>query len=167
LDTTFGTNGSVTHNLGGTAYGLTIQYDGKIIIGGGNGYGDFALARYNADGTLDTTFDGDGKVTTDFGSSFDHALGVLLQGDGKILAVGQSYTNGEIWAIARYNANGALDSSFGGGGKVTTDFGGVATGAVLEWDGKLVVAGYHYGPHSGSTYNYDFALARYWLTSCP
>ena len=74
------------------ATGVALQGDGKIVVvgaGGGDLTSDFALARYNPDGSLDTSFSGDGKQTTDFGR-LDGANGVALQGDGKIVAVGDS-----------------------------------------------------------------------------
>src|SRR6266508_2960252 len=89
LDTSFDGDGKVTTDFGGLdeALGVAIQPDGKIVAAGTNG-GDFALARYNRDGSLDTSFDGDGKVTTDFGAPFDLALGVAIQPDGRIVAAG-------------------------------------------------------------------------------
>ena len=79
-----------------------------------------------ADGDLDPTFGTGGQVTTDFNHSTDIANAVALQTDGKLVVVGQTYTNndysGEDFAIARYNADGTLDTTFGVNGKVTTDF---------------------------------------------
>ena len=106
---------------------MALQGDGKIVVVGtsatGSG-GDFALARYNPNGSLDTSFSGDGKQTTDFGGVGDGATGVALQADGKIVAVGSSRSGGGDFALARYNPNGSLDTSFSGDGKQTTDFGG-------------------------------------------
>ena len=96
----------------------------------------FALARYNPNGSLDTSFSGDGKQTTDFGATRDGATGVALQGDGKIVAVGAagSAATSSDFALARYNPNGSLDTSFSGDGKQTTDFGGVdeANGVAIQ-----------------------------------
>jgi uncharacterized delta-60 repeat protein len=83
---------------------------------------DFALARYNANGTLDTGFDGDGKVITDMGSSYDYGSSVIQQVDGKLVVAGYSDSNNDF-ALARYNADGSLDTSFDGDGKVTTAIG--------------------------------------------
>ena len=136
---------------------MALQGDGKIVaVGGGDAGGgnlDFAIARYNSNGSLDTSFSGDGKLTTDFGGS-EVANGVALQGGGKIVAVGVSGTGS--FALARYNPNGSLDPSFSGDGRQTTDFGDddVATGAAIQGDGKIVVVG---GGGGGD----DFALARY------
>src|SRR6266536_6168109 len=143
LDPSFGTGGQVTTDFGGfdSAQAVAVQSDGKILAAGSSGGGDFALARYNADGTLDSTFGSGGKLTTDFGG-FDVALGVALQADGKIVAVGGG-GSGSDFALARYNADGSLDASFGSGGMVTTDFGGfeAATAVAIQGDGKIVVTG--------------------------
>src|SRR5215468_11669588 len=89
---------------------------------------DFALARYNTNGTLDTTFGTSGKVTTDFAGADDmpsEPSAVALQSDGKIVVVGQTLVGGfNNFALARYNGNGTLDTSFGTSGRVTTDFAG-------------------------------------------
>jgi uncharacterized delta-60 repeat protein len=149
LDTSFSGNGKlVTDFTTGfdEAAGLAIQPDGKIVAAGwaaGNG-GQFALARYNANGSLDTTFSGDGKVATNFTSAFDWATDIALQADGKIVAVGASFTAGGQIAVARYKTNGGLDTTFSGDGKVltniTTGFDG-AGGVVIQPDGKIVAAG--------------------------
>lgn len=171
LDTTFDGDGKVSTdfsaNNNGTdqADSMAIQSDGKIVAAGRaqaipDPYNDFALARYNPDGSLDTTFDADGKLTIDFGGSDepDVALGVAVQPDGRIVAVGHTgFTSDQDFAIARFDSDGGLDSSFGTGGKVSTEFSGsgsdeIAYGVSVQSDGKLVVAGW-----SGV----DFAVARY------
>ena len=170
LDATFGTGGKVTTNYGGDdrGYSLAIQSDGKIVVAGYSNAGgtfDFALARYNTNGSLDTSFSAGGKVTTDFGGSDDLGRSVALQGDGKIVVAGDSNVGSTFdFALARYNTNGSLDTSFGAGGKVTTDFGGSGDGGrsvALQGDGKIVVAG---NAAVGGTA--DFALARY-LAAAP
>src|SRR5438105_1388437 len=87
------------------------------------------LARAT-DGDLDPTFGVGGKVLTDLNHSTDLANGVAIQSDGKLVVVGQTYTNNDFstedFAVARYNTNGTLDTTFGVGGKVTTDFPGLA-----------------------------------------
>src|SRR4029453_11593807 len=113
----------------------------KVAAGGG-GAAHFAPPRYNLNGTLDTTFSGDGTETTDFSGS-DTARGVALQADGKIVAVGAldtSFLGLPKTALARYNADGTLDTSFSGDGKQTTSFPGVehATGVAIQADGKIV-----------------------------
>ncbi|HYY43019.1 MAG TPA: hypothetical protein VE775_09825, partial [Pyrinomonadaceae bacterium] len=159
LDTTFGTGGLVTVDFGtghDVAFGVAVQPDGKIVVVGTN-FNDFLIARLNANGSLDTSFDTDGKVTTDFAGGSDSANAVLIQPDAKIVAAGSAAGD---FALARYNADGSLDTSFDGDGKVTTDFSGGAdaiSGLVRQSDGKLVAAGGATLPGTNS----DFALARY------
>ena len=160
LDPTFGSGGKVTTDFGGfdAASAVVIQPDGRIVAAGRSGGGDFALARYNADGSLDPTFGSGGKVTTDFGGGFDAAFGVALQTDGKIIAVGQGASSFDF-ALARYNGDGSLDPTFGSGGKVTTDFTGGFEDAIavaIQLDGRIVVTGQTF---SGGFQK--FALARY------
>lgn len=138
---------------------VAIQSDGKIIAVGFT-TSDFAIARYNADGTLDMSFDGDGKVTTDFGGTTDQAFSVALQPDGRIIVAGLRITNGpaDDFVVARYNVDGSLDATFDGDGKVATDIGNNfnwAFSVAVQPDGKLVAAGF-----STST-SRDFALVRY------
>ncbi|MBW3540365.1 MAG: hypothetical protein KY476_08850 [Planctomycetes bacterium] len=165
-DASFDGDGKVTTGFLGSArdfgFDLALQADGKIVVVGTTGGGDFALARYNADGSPDTSFDGDGKVTTDFGSLSDQAHGVAIQADGKIVVAGWSVQSGTgvDFALARYNADGSLDTSFSGDGKLTTDFGSStdqALGVAIQVDGKIVIAGLSVQPGTSN----DFALARY------
>jgi uncharacterized delta-60 repeat protein len=166
LDTNFNGTGKVTTAIGpgyDDANALALQPDGKLVVAGLSSSGwnnDFALARYNPDGSLDTNFNGTGKVTTAIGPGNDNAYGLSLQPDGKLIAAGGSQQNGsnDDFALARYNSDGSLDTSFNGTGKVTTAIGldGVAYALALQPDGKLVAAGFSYdGSH------YVFALARY------
>ncbi|MBH8576028.1 DUF4347 domain-containing protein, partial [Nostocaceae cyanobacterium CENA369] len=155
LDTSFDTDGKVTTNLGSTdiAYSMAVQADGKILVAGKRG-NDFALVRYNSNGSLDTSFDTDGQVTTDIGNATsDTAYSITLQTDGKILVAGVSAGN---FAVVRYNSDGTLDNSFGSGGKVTTDIGNAtsdtAYSITLQTDGKILLA--------GSSAN-NFAVVRY------
>jgi uncharacterized delta-60 repeat protein len=151
LDSNFGAGGKVTTDLGSSdgAQKIVIQPDGKTIAAGYSN-GNFAITRYNTNGTLDTTFGSGGKVITDFGS-YESANSLALQSDGRIIVVGSS--NGDF-AVARYFSNGVLDATFGSGGKVVTDLGGYETASdvAIQTDGKIVVAGWS---------NSDFALARY------
>jgi uncharacterized delta-60 repeat protein len=126
---------------------------------------DFALARYNPDGTLDPTFNATGKVLTDFsGSSDDFGSALAIQSDGKIVAAGFSSIGNDVpydFALARYNPDGTLDPTFNATGKVLTDFSGsgsfdAANALAIQSDGKLVEAGY-----SDARGTLDFALARY------
>ena len=135
------------------AQSLTIQSDGKILVAGTSN-SDFALVRYNADGSLDTEFDADGKQTTDFGTGSDFGNSLALQADGKILVARTS--NGDF-ALARYNTDGSPDDSFDGDGTLTTDFGGAedrGQSVALQSNGKIVVAGWADGGD-------NFAVARY------
>src|SRR5215469_15043858 len=172
LDQGFGSSGMQTTDFFGnedSAFGVVIQPDGKIVLAGYAHHGvdvttsDFAMARYNSDGSLDQTFGSSGKVTTDFFGSDDVAYRIALQPDGKLVLAGLTFnpaTKSDDFAVARYNPNGSLDSSFGAGGKQTTDFFGnadYATGVAIQADGKIVVAGY--ASHGSSTG--DLALARY------
>jgi uncharacterized delta-60 repeat protein len=168
LDPTFGSGGRVTTDLMGddNAEALVVQADGKLVAAGSVNSAtafDFALARYQPDGALDPTFDRDGKVTTDFGSS-DGAKALALQADGKLVAAGFALRLdvGNDFALARYKPNGALDRTFGQAGRVTTDFAGSSpddqvNGLAVQADGRLVAAGFA-GEGGGSS---DFALARY------
>lgn len=156
LDNTFGSSGKVLTDIGGEsdlAFSVAIQSDGKILVAGycDDGlYADFALVRYNNDGSLDNTFDSDGKVSTDFASSGDRGHSVVIQNDGKIVLVGYTSISRACFALVRYNNDGSLDATFGSGGKVTTDFGGFSYGGAharsvaMRTDGKIVVAGYHF-----------------------
>jgi uncharacterized delta-60 repeat protein len=166
LDTSFSGDGVVTTAIGASfdyVRSIALQSDGKIVVAGysvNGGNFDFAVVRYNANGSLDTSFDTDGVVTTAIGASSDSALSIALQSDGKIVAVG--YTNNGSnydFAVVRYNTNGSLDTSFSGDGVVTTAIGAsddLALSIALQSDGKIVVAGY-----SVNGGNVDFALARY------
>ena len=161
LDPTFGGgDGMVATDFGGEerARAVAVQSDGKIVVAGGDE--DFELARYTKDGTLDTGFGGDGKVTTDFGDDDESARAVVVQPNGKVVAAGKS---GSLFVLARYNADGTPDTSFGGGdGVVTTDFPDTDTDAanalVLQPNGKLVAAGVAW-PDINSPRR--IALARY------
>jgi uncharacterized delta-60 repeat protein len=127
LDITFDGDGKVTTDFGSNLYdranSIAIQSDGKIVVAGESSNGsnpDFALARYNSDGSLDTAFDGDGKVTTAVGSFDDYANSVAIQSDGKIVVAGSSYNGSNThFALSRYNSDGSLDTTFDGDGKVT------------------------------------------------
>ncbi|MGW4122502.1 hypothetical protein [Nocardia sp. NPDC004711] len=115
-----------------------------------------------AAGTLDTGFGNGGKVTTDLGSQADHANAVVVQPDGKIVVAGstQDPAQGDNFAVVRYSADGKLDSAFGNGGKVVTDFGGksdVASAVALQADGKIVAVGTSHGTATGD----NIAVARY------
>ncbi|MBA3962916.1 MAG: hypothetical protein H0X40_13610 [Chthoniobacterales bacterium] len=170
-DTTFGTNGQVTSpikNGDAVALDVLLQSDGKIVAGGyfqaGLRNRDFALMRYNSNGTLDTTFGRRGTVTNDLSDGTDDAItGLMLQADNKIVAGGQSghYPSFDF-GLARYTTSGRVDKTFGRKGSVTTDFGqgsfDIAYGLLLTPDGKIVLAGESNGANGQ---DFDFALSRY------
>ncbi len=143
LDPTFGSNGRVT-TTGLVGHALAIQPDGRIVAAGG-ALGDFGLARYDADGTLDPTFGVGGIVTTDISGTFDNFVGVGLQADGKIVAVGDTVINPrgvKDFVVARYDVNGALDPSFGTGGRTITHIAvDEARGMTVQSDGRVIVVG--------------------------
>jgi uncharacterized delta-60 repeat protein len=177
LDPTFGTGGKVITDFGNIAdeaQAVAVQPDGKLVAAGNTFTGtdvEFALARYNRDGSLDTSFGTGGKVATgNFGTgSGAGANAIAVQPDGKLVAAGWACASTDVYpcndfALARYNRDGTLDTSFGAGGKVTTDFTGQffsgddrANALVIQPDGKLVAAGIADIPGE-PTY---FALARY------
>ncbi len=173
LDTTFGTNGKVMIDFGGSnnAYSSAIQPDGKIVIAGKGGNGsnnsDFALARYKSDGSLDTSFGPDGKIMTDFGIS-DAIDSVAIQPDGKIVVLGHVYYGGLFvntdLVIARYNSDGSLDNTFGTGGRIIADFGGgrdIGYSVVIQPDEKIIVSGGSFYGSPPSWTSYNFFLMRY------
>jgi uncharacterized delta-60 repeat protein len=171
LDTSFNGTGKVTTDVsggninGGSANSVAIQSNGKIVLAGNSivsgGRPDFALVRYNTNGSLDTSFNGTGIVTTDIGGNGSGAISAAIQSDDKIVVAGWSTnvsSNADI-AVARYNVNGSLDTTFNGTGKVTTDIGGDTEegfSMAIQPDGKIVVAG-----RSFNGIDYDFAVVRY------
>jgi uncharacterized delta-60 repeat protein len=166
LDMSFGAGGKLHTdflNNRDVGYALAIQPDGKIVAGG-VASGNFGLARYNSDGSLDPSFgySQNGKVNIDFATHNDLAYAIILQPDGKIVVGGYAFNQGNTdadFALARLESNGTLDPSFGTGGRITTDFSGGLDSACavrLQPDGKILASGYATGA-SGK----DFALARY------
>ncbi|NTV07207.1 MAG: hypothetical protein HGA81_01175 [Chlorobium limicola] len=181
IDTSFDGDGIILTDIDGRgdqANSMAIQSDGKIVVAGtstaAGGYAaanpDFCVVRYNTDGSLDTSFDGDGKLTTEIGDILyptdshlnrnDYGKSVALQSDGKIVVAGSSsfVQDGGI-AVVRYNLEGSLDTSFSGDGKLITQFGvgsswrnSVANSVTVQSDGKIVVAG---------DVNNDIVVARY------
>ena len=198
LDATFGAGGIVITDFNNDidfASSLVIQADGKMVAGGwtynlnDHSY-DFALARYDLSGNLDNSFGSGGKVVIDLSNSVQNDPGgelltsMVLLPNGKILAAGTGepnrHTTATDFLIARFNSDGSLDTTFGNGGKVTTDFNGTidfATSIALQPDGRFVVAGIANGwlqdtlepalkinSNVSSTHSptfSDFAVARY------
>ena len=161
LDTTFGTNGKVTHSMltGSSeeiARAVAIQPDGKIVVAGHTGqFGrpgrpannrfDHAVVRYNANGSVDTTFGAGGVASSLIGRIFAMAL----QPDGGIIVVGDA-PQPEDMMVARYNANGNLDLNFGLGGFRLFDLGPLgaelAENVVVQSNGAIVLSGPHTKP---------------------
>jgi|GEM_PF-1332377 len=166
-DSTFGVDGRVTTAFqanGGSAFALLALADGRLLLAGDafNGsHTDFALARYQADGSLDTAFGQQGRVMTDFDGRDDRAVGLAVQTDGLIVLAGQALKGSQPdFAVARYLENGTPDSGFNASGKVTVDFRKAGDGAVAvmqQADGKLLVAGRSFNGSRGD----DFALVRF------
>lgn len=167
LDNTFGSGGKVITPVGSSddfGWSCVVQPDGKIVVGGRSAVGgsnDFALVRYQANGSLDAGFGTGGKVTTPVGAGSDRGRFVALQADGKIILGGTgTIASSDDFALVRYNSDGSLDNSFGSNGIVTT---AVGTGEDILWavavqnDGKILAAGYGISAVSG----YDFAVVRY------
>lgn len=177
LDPTFG-NGGVVQGAssifaGGQAHAVALQADGRIIAAGGNNNdgildyrlapvtSQFALARFNSDGTLDPTFGTGGRVTASFGQVLGTIQALVIQPDGKIIAAGftgpdKTHTH---FAVLRFNSDGSPDTTFGAGGITITPFTTTddATSLALQPDGRIVAAGSATLPDGTS----EFALARY------
>jgi uncharacterized delta-60 repeat protein len=168
LDTTFGQGGvalaDFTSSTSEQANGLAIDSNGRIVVAGSANVGgtstQFALARFTTSGSLDTTFTSNGKVLTDFASSTSEAAADVVISGTKIVVAGAAVLSTTQFALARYNSDGSLDSSFSGDGKALGEFVGAAAGA---WDlaidslGRVVAAGY-------AMFNANdrrFAIARY------
>jgi uncharacterized delta-60 repeat protein len=180
LDPTFGNGGVVLTDFGQSydwAYALALQPDGKILVAGVSDVSqssDFALARYNRDGTLDRDFGHGGLVTVDFRPlTVDIVHGIAVQPDGRIVVAGVTYEDvvtlrphGDFM-VARLLPNGKNDVSFGLGGVMTTDFGDGSYdepyAVAIQPDGKIVLAGYtNQGSGPGVLFGADqLALARY------
>ncbi len=159
----FGSNGLVSTDFAAgddRAVALALAADGRIVAAGcaggcGGAPSDFAIARYLSDGQPDPSFDGDGRVITDFlhGGFNDIARGVAIQADGRIVAGGsaaRTASGNDVFAVARYLADGSLDASFGGDGRVTTEFrlvpgddlsADLANSLIVQPDGMIVAAG--------------------------
>jgi uncharacterized delta-60 repeat protein len=169
IDKSFGVGGKLkTHfsgsNSGTRAGSAVLQPDGKIVVAGSyKNEGltrQFALARYNENGSLDQSFGSGGTLSTDFGKD-THGQAIALQADGKIVVGGYFETGffrANEFALARYDTNGNLDPAFGGGGKVVKDLSGndVIYSVLIQRDGKIVAAG-----RSGSNVSFRFAVARF------
>jgi uncharacterized delta-60 repeat protein len=170
VDTSFGVGGRVATAFPDTPVqavnSVAVQADGRILVAGSASSSSedlFALARYDSNGSVDSSFGTGGLATTSFGIRYEGAHSLALQPNGRIVAVGYLYGNDGTrppFALARYDADGSLDDSFGDGGQVTTDVGiaggASAAGVAIQPDGRIVVVG------SAVPDNFvRFALARY------
>ena len=151
LDPSFGTGGIVSVSLASNndyPKGIFVRGDGKIVVAGAADI-NFGVVRLNANGSLDSTFGTTGKVVTDFGTNtFDYAEAALMQGDGKIIVAGRvsTATRGYDFGLIRYQENGALDTTFGTGGKVATPVGGgtmedICYDLAEQDDGRIIAVG--------------------------
>jgi uncharacterized delta-60 repeat protein len=168
LDTSFSDDGKVTTSFSAgndVGSGIAVQADGKIVVVGtsnsGSGNSEFAVARFNDDGSLDNTFDVDGRVTTSFSGGDDVGSGIAVQANDQIVVVGTSNdgSGDSEFAVARFNDDGSLDPSFSGDGRVTLSFTAgddVGSGIAVQSDGKIVVVG-----TTDDLSNTWFAVARF------
>jgi uncharacterized delta-60 repeat protein len=153
LDTSFDDDGKAFYqflNHGYTAYDMALQPDGKIVLAGADAFAfaDFAIVRFNPDGTLDAGFGTNGRAVTPVVPNEDEALAVALQPDGKIVAAGYAQTNpGNSsfmdFAVVRYLPNGALDPTFDGDGIsiISIGHGDLAYAVAIQADGKILASG--------------------------
>jgi uncharacterized delta-60 repeat protein len=164
LDSTFGSGGFALAQPGFLGGALTLQSDGKIVVVGNTelagGGENFVVARFNPNGSPDSTFT---NPPFDYGTQEagrDGAAAVTIQSNGQIVAVGGHFFGTEPSGVARLNTNGSLDAGFGNGGTVTTAFpGGFGYAAVvIQTDGKIVAVGGASDPTTGLT---NLTLARY------
>jgi uncharacterized delta-60 repeat protein len=155
LDPDFGDDGRVTLPGGGSAGAVLVQPDRRIIVAGNaSGSAAMTVTRLKPDGTPDMTFGSAGTAAVDFGSLADLLGGAVLQPDGRIVIAGYTQATEDV-AVARLNANGSPDATFGAGGKATVDFGVATFGNAVARapNGRIVVAGQRTGGD-------DFAVAR-------
>jgi uncharacterized delta-60 repeat protein len=165
LDASFSGDGKRTVSFADSSFAdsVAIGPGGTIVLAGRSGNDDFAIARLESNGNMDSSFSGDGKVTVPF-PSFASAQGVAAQGDGRVVAVGyENDGSGNYdFAITRFTEKGQLDSSFSGDGIRLQSFDNgtnvdEANSVALQRDGKAVVAGWSFQNATGD----DFAIARF------
>jgi len=173
LDDTFDSDGLVMTDFdasfGGFANDLSIQPDDKIVAAGQSFSPSGiipALTRYNPNGSLDTSFDSDGRVTMPNSVQFEPEA-LALQSNGKLVIVGRDFIfSGSAIAVARFNSDGSVDQTFGSGGIVTTSAGtgsSAASAVAVQTDGRIVAGGYGNFTGDLEAILSDFALVRYGL----
>ncbi|MFO0866933.1 MAG: hypothetical protein U0744_20215, partial [Gemmataceae bacterium] len=163
FDSSFDTDGIVTTSFGpGVAWAnsLAIDGSGRILVAGSTGVG-IGVVRFNSNGSLDTTFDGDGRATATFNSGFENATGIAIDQVGRILMTGFSDANGGQldFLVARFNPDGSPDSTFDSDGKVLTPVGlgsDLAGPVIIDSEGRILVSG-----HVVNGGNRDVAIVRY------
>jgi uncharacterized delta-60 repeat protein len=171
LDGTFGSGGKVILDWADdTLRGIALQNDGRIVAAGttsaGLSYEDIAVVRFNANGSLDGSFDGDGIRLVDFGSSRDYGRAVALQSDGKIVVAGYSFygfTQRSL-ALVRFDGDGSLDRTFDGDGIVLRQYANVTPRAedlAIQSNGRIVVAGIFQNDSDPWHLHNDFGVARF------
>jgi uncharacterized delta-60 repeat protein len=164
LDPAFGGgNGYVTIDFGGddSGNGIAIDSNGDIAVAGSSHTAgtDFAVAKLDSSGALDSSFDGDGLVTTDINGGGDAAAAVVFDSNHRIVAAGAGAgASNRDFALARYDTDGGLDASFDQDGKVSTNGTDRARAVVIDGSGDIVVAGSYFNIQTRNT---DFGLARY------
>lgn len=171
LDTSFDGDGRVTVQGSSTTFGYAaaLQADGRLLLGGEtyntSGNTDMTTLRFTATGALDTTFDGDGRVQTNFNGGYDATRSLAVQPDGKIVAAGD---NGGSSLLTRYNTNGSLDTTFGGSARLTVYGFRGSDSVTVQPDGKILIVGYRYNGSSTDLYlepysskSYDVSVIRY------
>ncbi len=165
LDESFGTGGSAITAVGDDSHGraVAVQSNGKLIVAGSSSTGDnedFALARFNVDGSLDTSFDGDGIIEIDLDSGFDIGFAVAVQADDKILLAGQTWNGSNFdLALLRLQPNGGFDTGFGNGGKVMLPVGSgddYGHAVIVQPNGAILVAAQTWNGN-----NFDLAVLRF------
>ncbi len=164
-DSSFGTGGTAQVSFGGddACFSVAVQRDGKLVVAGKttvSGVEQWAVARLNANGSLDSTFGSGGTALITWGPSGGRAVSVLVQPDGRIVVVGSTVTNATQtdFTAVRLNSNGTIDTSFGTGGHTVVDFGGDdhIEAAALQPDGRIILA----GSTTAGTGGHNFAAAR-------
>ena len=165
LDTSFDDDGKLsTAVTAGHDYGfdVDVQTDGKIVVCG-DGSSDTTIVRYLADGTLDSSFSGDGKAVIGIGAGDSRAKALTLQKDGKIVVAGRAKISAGgfyNFYVARVSTNGSLDSGFGNNGKVVTplgdvDGGGIAESLAIQSNGKIIISGESQSKFAIARFNTD------------